>query len=452
MTQLHALPFAFPLAHVKWFSNFDWSTTPRSFAEIINGTFWQLFALSIASLVLLVLLDGWAERSAPLRRLGDWFESKKPFSLLVMRVATFAVILVAFHDGTLFAPELRVDQPWIERLQFALLFLLVVPRLTSYAGVVLGSLWVYGALKFGLLHMVDYLNVVGVAYFLAVRPRTSGLLRESVLPVLYATMGFSLLWLGCEKLVFPQWGSFVLDQNPILKLGLPTDFFLTAAAFIEITLGFLLTICLFSRSISITITLVFFTTTAIFGKVEIIGHTLLHAALIVFLLEGAGHRFRPPALFHRSKGMRLAFATVNFSIVLFGVLATYQSLAARSHAPNENVVHTHGQIEVSDPSRAPTLELQVTEDSKSGFNVRLVTERFRFTPEHVGGESPDGEGHAHLYVNGRKVARVYSEWFHLGPLPAGEHSIRATLNANDHREFTREGQVIAGEATVQVAK
>ena len=42
-----------------------------------------------------------------------------------------------------------------------------------------------------------------------------------------------------------------------------------------------------SYILALLITLVFFATTLVFGKLEVIGHTMLHAALIVFLIEGS---------------------------------------------------------------------------------------------------------------------------------------------------------------------
>jgi hypothetical protein len=69
----------------------------------------------------------------------------------------------------------------------------------------------------------------------------------------------------------------------------------------------------------VVITLVFFTTTLIFGKVEVIGHTPIHAALVVFLLEGPGRVYKPPIALHRGLGLRTAFAAVNFALLL-GIL------------------------------------------------------------------------------------------------------------------------------------
>ncbi len=96
--------------------------------------------------------------------------------------------------------------------------------------------------------------------------------------------------------------------------------------------------------------------------------------------------------------------------------------------------HHHGEI-LSLPSgpAAPTLGIEVTRDPMSGWNLRIETTNFRFSPENASGPHLDGEGHAHAYVNGQKVARVYGPWFHLGTLPEGEVAVTVTLNSNDHR-------------------
>lgn len=82
---------------------------------------------------------------------------------------------------------------------------------------------------------------------------------------------------------------------------------------------------------------------------------------------------------------------------------------------------------------APTVSLDVRPDPSSGWNLHIVTTGFRFAPERASGPNVPGEGHAHVYVNGDKIGRVYGPWMHLGTLPDGEVTIAVTLNANDHR-------------------
>lgn len=247
-----------------------------------------------------------------------------------MRIATGATLLLAWQADALLVPELHIDAAWVGWYQFALALLLIFPRTTPLAGIGLGLLYVYG-LQFGVFYMLDYLHVVGVAAYLALSEVQSVRIRALRLPLLYATVGFSLFWLGLEKLVYPEWGLYLLEQNPQLALGLPPLFFLTGAAFVELGLGYLLIIGLFERPLALIITLVFFTTTLVFGKVEVIGHTMVHAALIVFLLHGPGTVYRAPITFHRQVPWRMAFAAVNFALAVAILLPAYQAGAWYQH-------------------------------------------------------------------------------------------------------------------------
>lgn len=99
--------------------------------------------------------------------------------------------------------------------------------------------------------------------------------------------------------------------------------------------------------------------------------------------------------------------------------------------------------------QAPRVELEVTEDSSSGWNVHVVTEGFEFAPERLGEVRPQ-EGHAHLFIDGEKVARLYGPWYHLSgsAVPAGEHELSVSLNANDHTLWAVDGEPIQASTTV----
>jgi hypothetical protein len=97
--------------------------------------------------------------------------------------------------------------------------------------------------------------------------------------------------------------------------------------------------------------------------------------------------------------------------------------------------HNHKNIEAKSPY--PSVDIKVIKDAKSGYNIQLLTKNFKFTPEKVNKENVMNEGHAHIYINGNKN-RVYSEWYHIEDekLTQPINQIRATLNANDHSEYT----------------
>jgi hypothetical protein len=99
--------------------------------------------------------------------------------------------------------------------------------------------------------------------------------------------------------------------------------------------------------------------------------------------------------------------------------------------------------------QAPTVSLEVTEDPASGWNVHVVTGDFQFAPERLGQVRPQ-EGHAHLFLDGEKIARLYGAWYHLSDarVPAGKHELSVSLNANDHTVWAVDGEAIKATTTV----
>lgn len=120
----------------------------------------------------------------------------------------------------------------------------------------------------------------------------------------------------------------------------------------------------------------------------------------------------------------------------------------------EEHVHDHrgDTVQVSEGVDAPELSLAISKDPKSGYNLQLNTKNFTFAPQNASREHKEGEGHAHVYVDGEKVARLYGEWAHL-ELTEGEHKVEVTLNANDHREYADQyGVPVVVSETIVVEK
>lgn len=327
---MNPLPFTV-LAHVKWFSEFSFGDRPLALEEVVTPTFLALVLLSMITIGGLVFVDLRLADARRYRRINDWFEERSDQSTLVMRIAAGAVLLLSWQADAMLVPELEITSGWIGWYQFALAFLLLFRRTVPLAGIGLMLLYGLGIERFGIFHMLDYLLYLGAGYFLAVSNASSSAIRGSGLPALYLTVGFSLCWVALEKVVYPQWGLYVLQQNPQLALGFDLRFFLLGAAFVEFSLGYLLIIGLLTRPMALLITLVFFTTTLVFGKLEVVGHTLIHGALIVFLLEGKGRVYPAPIVFHRRPGLRAAFGVVNFVLLLAVLLVPYAYGAMERH-------------------------------------------------------------------------------------------------------------------------
>ena len=108
----------------------------------------------------------------------------------------------------------------------------------------------------------------------------------------------------------------------------------------------------------------------------------------------------------------------------------------------------HGSMGGIEGPQGMAVSIQAVLDSVSGMNVHLTTTNFTFAPQEVGGAHVPGHGHAHIYVDGVKVGRLYGEHYHLGSIGPGEHRLRATLNANTHEEYAVGGAVVEDSITV----
>ncbi|MFD9967278.1 hypothetical protein [Streptomyces sp. NPDC059015] len=94
----------------------------------------------------------------------------------------------------------------------------------------------------------------------------------------------------------------------------------------------------------------------------------------------------------------------------------------------------HERLRQVPAAEAPTVSLTVRSDTDDGWNVRIDTGRFRFSPDSVGGAAVLGSGHAHLFADGKKVARAYGRWHHLSAddVPPGTRTLSVRLYADDH--------------------
>lgn len=110
----------------------------------------------------------------------------------------------------------------------------------------------------------------------------------------------------------------------------------------------------------------------------------------------------------------------------------------------------HSPVNVPAGPNAPTLAMVLHKDTMSGINLEIQTTNFTFSPETVNQANIAGAGHAHVYVNGKKLSRVYGNWFHITGLPAGENTIMVELNANSHGIIQVDGKPLQVTQTVTI--
>lgn len=128
------------------------------------------------------------------------------------------------------------------------------------------------------------------------------------------------------------------------------------------------------------------------------------------------------------------------------------SMAEMQPQANMAEMHDHPMREVTSNLPAPAVSHLVFPDAMDGYNVQILPRNFEFTPAAINRAVQDNQGHAHLYINGVKIQRVYSNWFHLPSslLQPGVNLVSITLNANDHSEWAQGGTAIS--STVRVVR
>jgi len=122
--------------------------------------------------------------------------------------------------------------------------------------------------------------------------------------------------------------------------------------------------------------------------------------------------------------------------------------SAHDHGEGESG-HDHSQLTEVE-GQAPRLSITLHPDGPQSRNLELVVGNFTFDPEAVNGPHIPGRGHAHIYINGIKIARAYAPWFHLSAIPKGTHELRVTLNANDHSQLAVDGKPVEVTETLVI--
>jgi hypothetical protein len=121
------------------------------------------------------------------------------------------------------------------------------------------------------------------------------------------------------------------------------------------------------------------------------------------------------------------------------------------HGSNaEMAAHDHSAVtNLPADSNAPSVAIKMIKDPMAGWNLHVTPQNFRFSPENASTEEILGEGHAHVYINGEKLGRLYANWIHLPSLPDGDVEIKVSLNGNSHSPLMVGGLPVEAKLIVQ---
>ena len=135
----------------------------------------------------------------------------------------------------------------------------------------------------------------------------------------------------------------------------------------------------------------------------------------------------------------------------------------------EEVVMDHSHMPINIPVNiaTPALSLHLAKDAMSGYNLTLQLQRYTLIPPpevissmkelmkvSINKETGFVEGHAHLYVNGIKVQRIYGEHIHISEtlFKNGINTVSVTLNNHGHMFWVANDKKVLSTLYVDINK
>ncbi len=140
------------------------------------------------------------------------------------------------------------------------------------------------------------------------------------------------------------------------------------------------------------------------------------------------------------------------TLLCLGLIINLIPNIANSQGKDTHQTSHQRSIKVPSGQPTPNVKLKVYPDPMKGWNLELKVNNFKFVPEKIATSAPSQftEGHAHLLINGKKVTRLYGNWYYLKDLPVGSNEIVVTLNTNNHESLIANGQVVGDKVRIMV--
>jgi hypothetical protein len=308
-------------AHIKWFCAYDVASQPVGLENVLCPDLELLTGLSLLGLLTGSAVEGTVVGNAILRALDQATRPIRDNIEIIFRAAcAFFFISIWSVGGILLTPELKTDSIWIGILQLGIAAGMLSRRTMPLSALGIFALFDIAVWNYGGFHLADYPVFLGVAAYLALVGAQTSFFGARPIDVLRYAASITLMWAAIEKWAYPQWSYPLLIQHPEMTLGFAPDFYMRAAGAIEFALACsLLWTPLVRRIGAIMLTAMFVSAVLAFGKIDLIGHSLIVVALLGIIVDDGGK----PA---RIRDFWLIPAAYIASLALF--LATYYMVHA----------------------------------------------------------------------------------------------------------------------------
>jgi hypothetical protein len=309
-------------AHIKWFCAYDVASQPVGLENVLCPDFELLTGLSLLGLLTGAAVEGTVIGDAVLRAFDQATSYIRDNVETLFRAAcAFFFISIWAVGGILLTPELKTDSIWVSALQLAIAAGMLSRRTMPLSAFGIFVLFDIAVWNYGGFHLADYPVFLGFAAYIALVGGRTNFFGARPIDVLRYAAAITLMWASIEKWAYPQWSYPLLIQHPEMTLGFAPDFYMRAAGAIEFALAFsLLWTPLVRRVGAIMLTAMFASAVFAFGKIDLIGHSLIVVALVGIIADSGGK----PA---RVRDFWLMPASYAASLALF--LATYYLVHAQ---------------------------------------------------------------------------------------------------------------------------
>jgi hypothetical protein len=205
----------------------------------------------------------------------------------IFRACTaFFFISIWAIGGILLTPELKTSSNLVGALQLGIAAGMLSRRTMPLSAAGIFVLFGIGMWNYGIFHLADYPVFLGVAIYLALTGLQKDLFGFRALDIVRWTAGVTLMWASIEKWAYPEWSFPLFSSHPAMTLGFTPEFFMRSAGSVEFALAFALMWTPLVRRVGATILTAMFVSAVIeFGKVDLIGHTLIVVVLLGIISE-----------------------------------------------------------------------------------------------------------------------------------------------------------------------
>lgn len=354
-------------AHVKWFAPYIVDAAPQPISETLTNTwFWTGIILVLLFLLATIVVElralgqtvlaGLDRLTGPGARRADDF----------MRATTAAFFVAVFAVGGVYlTPDLKTPSELVSWAQLAIAAGIFSRKTMPFSAAGIIVLWLIALRDYELFHLLDYLALgVGVAGYLLLASLDNPRWHEKRFTVLFWGVAIALMWSSLEKFAYPSWFYPLVEERPFLTFGLPRDVFIPMAGIAEFTLGFGLIWSPLVRRLSAISLLVIFTTAVYpFGRIDLVGHAMIMAALVLIAVDPIRRDYASeaiaPAPAHQKR--RLFAVPAGLTMALVVVASSYWGLHATffgaegDATPEERATHSYSPEQPHGPQREEEL-------------------------------------------------------------------------------------------------